>query len=83
MKIQYKERPEKLVFIWMSKEEGSDAGAFSSLKNKYETWIAEGYMPVVMESGDGHLGMDMIKLVDCHGDPEDEEEYGGVFAARR
>ena len=55
MKIQYKDVPPKLVYIWLSREEGQDKSLLASLRPRYAEWKKRGYMPVVMESGEGKL----------------------------
>lgn len=63
MKIQYKSSPPKLVYIWLSREEGQDQSLLDSLKPRYAQWKKQGYMPVVMESGNGKLEDSMYLLM--------------------
>ena len=63
MKIQYKENAPKLVYIWLSREEGQDKALLESLKPHYAEWKKQGYMPVVMESGEGKLEDSMYLLM--------------------
>ena len=74
MRIQYKERPSKLVYIWISKDEGRDSALLASLKEKYAIWRAEGYMPVVMESGDNSLEHIMHGLMKHHYESQAQRE---------
>ena len=66
MKIQYKEGPPKLVYIWLSREEGEDHALLDSLKHRIKSWRGQGYMPVVMESGRGNLENSMFLLMKHH-----------------
>ena len=66
MRIQYQETPKKIVYIWISKKEGQDKNFLDSLKPKYTSWKAKGYMPVVMESGDNDLERGMYLLMKHH-----------------
>ena len=66
MKLQFKEAPVKIVYIWISREEGQDKALLDSLKQRYAAWRAKGYMPVVMESGEKNLEDSMYLLMKHH-----------------
>ena len=66
MKVQFKEAPVKIVYIWISREEGQDKALLDSLKPRYAAWRAKGYMPVVMESGEKSLEDSMYLLMKHH-----------------
>lgn len=42
MRIQYQDSPAKLVYIWLSREEGQDKALLDSLKPQYAAWRADG-----------------------------------------
>lgn len=66
MRIQYQENPTKLVYIWLSREEGQDKALLDSLGPQYAAWRADSYMPIVMESGKGDLEHGMYLLMKHH-----------------
>ncbi len=51
MRVEVKEKPIRAAFVWLSREEGKDEALLQSLKPQYAVWKAQGYLPVVMESG--------------------------------
>jgi len=65
MRIQCKENPIKIVYIWISKEE-QNKDLFDSLKPQFVDWKSKGYIPVVMESGDQALETGMYHLMKHH-----------------
>ena len=66
MKIQLKETPVKIAYIWISREEGQNKALLESLKPRYAAWRAQGYLPVVMESGEKRLEDSMYLLMKHH-----------------
>ena len=77
MRIQYQENPTKLVYIWLSREEGQDKALLDSLKPQYAAWRADGYMPVVMESGKGDIEHGMYLLMKHHYEKIAERQLSG------
>ncbi len=62
MRIQIEEQPQKIVYIWISQEEGRNQELLDSLKPQYPEWKRQGYLPVVMESG-GRRFEDLLYLL--------------------
>ena len=54
MRVEVKEKPIRAAFVWLSREEGKNEALLQSLKPQYAAWKAQGYLPVVMESGAGN-----------------------------
>ena len=63
MKIDYVETPLRQVRIWLTRAEGQDQALLDSLKPRYKEWKAQGYLPVVFESGESKLEDDMYLLM--------------------
>ena len=63
MKIDYVEEPLRQVRIWLTRAEGKDQTLLESLKPRYKEWKAQGYLPVVFESGESKLEDDMYMLL--------------------
>lgn len=66
MRIQYKENPIKIVYIWISEEEGQNKDLLDSLKSQFVDWKEKSYLPVVIESGDQALETGMYHLMKHH-----------------
>ncbi len=65
MKFEVKEAPQKIATFWISAEEGRNQAFMASLKPQFKIWKDKGYLPVVMESGEGRLE-DSIYLLMKH-----------------
>jgi len=63
VKIDYVEEPLRQVRIWLTRAEGKDQALLDSLKPRYKEWKAQGYLPVVFESGESKLEDDMYLLL--------------------
>lgn len=63
VKIDYVEEPLRQVRIWLTRAEGKDQALLDSLKPRYKEWKAQGYLPVVFESGESKLEDDMYMLL--------------------
>ncbi|MBR3588980.1 MAG: hypothetical protein IKL16_05410 [Clostridia bacterium] len=63
MKIDVKEKPRKMVLIWLSVDEANDRDLMHTLEEKYGEWKNQGYLPVVFKSGTGNLEDSMYLLM--------------------
>ena len=63
MKIEVREYPRKVVYYWISNEEGQDKELMASLIPRFNEWKSKNYLPVVFESGAGNLEDSMYLLM--------------------
>lgn len=63
MTIEVRERPMKMVYYWMSAEEGQNEELMASLKPQFREWKSKKYQPVVFISGNGSLEDNMYMLM--------------------
>ena len=63
MIIEVKEGSEKMVYYWMSNEEGQDEELMASLRPQFKEWKSKKYQPVVFISGTGSLEDGMYMLM--------------------
>lgn len=63
MTIEVRERPMKMVYYWMSAEEGQSEELMASLKPQFREWKSKKYQPVVFISGNGSLEDNMYMLM--------------------
>lgn len=66
MKIEAKEQPMKIVYYWMSHEEGNDEELMASLRPQFREWKAKGYLPAVFVSGTQKLEDVLYLLMKNH-----------------
>lgn len=63
MIVTPKEGKTKSVIFWLTNAEKNDSALRASLKPLFAEWRAKGYLPVVMESGEGDLEVSMRYLM--------------------
>lgn len=63
MIIEVKEGSEKMVYYWMSNEEGQDKELMASLGPQFKEWKSKKYQPVVFISGTESLEDGMYMLM--------------------
>lgn len=63
MRFEVKKAPRKIATFWISAEEGRNQTFMASLKPQFKIWKDKGYLPVVMESGEGSLEDSMYLLM--------------------
>lgn len=66
MIVTQKEGKTKSVIFWLTNAEKNDPALRASLKPQFAHWRAKGYLPVVMESGEGDLELSMRYLMKDH-----------------